>query len=287
MASSFAGFLPADAAVTFNAVSKISPEDVVQTVAGISALRAQILQKIATEEDSGLDDDDKEVVQEIVGQLFDAMRDTVQTGKLDIAGSVELGEKTLAVIAGVYVADPAKLETALRKFVDLAKKEKEFPGINYNADTHGDVRFHTMVVVPMDADEPVSPIWRILDGKLDIALGFGPKSVYLALGTDSLNRLKVAIDASKEQADKKVSPMAIGVSLAKVFEFASAMDPQPMLKAMAQELAKAEGKDHVTLTARPIQDGVNYQFLVEEGVLRLLGKAGRMATGGQAQALPE
>jgi hypothetical protein len=200
---------------------------------------------------------------------------------MDVAGSMAMDEKTMALIAGVYVAEPAKLETALRKFVDLAKKEKDFPGINYDADKYDDVRFHTMTV-PVPEKEPIS---RILDGKLDIALGFGSKSVYLALGTDSLKRLKAAIDGSKEQTDRKVAPMAIGVSLAKIFEFASAIDPQPMLKTMSQELAKADGKDHVTLIARPIEDGVNYQFLVEEGVLRLLGKASRMATGGPAPAL--
>ena len=51
----------------------------------------------------------------------------------------------------------------------------------------------------------------MLGDKLDVAVGIGAKSVYLAVGTDSLTLCKKLIDNSKADAGKQVPPFQLNV----------------------------------------------------------------------------
>ena len=92
------------------------------------------------------------------------------------------------------------MEGLLRKVAELAKDEPEFPGIKFNADTHANVRFHTLKLpVPADAGEDVR---NLLGDELEVAIGTGDKSFYLAFGKDSVGTLKKVIDQSAADAQK-------------------------------------------------------------------------------------
>jgi hypothetical protein len=278
VASAFGGFLVPDAAVTIGGAAKIAPDDVAQSVATLSAMRTKLLQQIATQENLP-DEKTKEALQQIANQVMDVVRDTFQSGKMDGGSALLLGEKKLTFVGGVYVANSAPLDAALRKFAETAVKDPDFPGIKFDADKHGDVRFHTMSV-PVPESEKIS---RVVGNKLDVAIGIAPNSAYLALGADGLTVLKSAIDKSVDATSAKVPPVKVDVSLAKVFDFAEALDDNPSVKMAAQQMAVSSGKDHISFVARPRHDGWNYRLQVEEGVLRLLGKLASGGAGMQAQ----
>ena len=65
--------------------------------------------------------------------------------------------------------------------------------IKFDADKHAGVSFHT-ASIPVPSDQNIS---KVVGDKLDVAVGIGEKSVYLALGTDSLKLAKKLIDKSK------------------------------------------------------------------------------------------
>ena len=44
--------------------------------------------------------------------------------------------------------------------------------------------------------------------------------------------------------------------------------------ALAKALEKADGKDHVTLTTKPVTNGFRVRLEAEEGLLKLLGSQG-------------
>ena len=59
---------------------------------------------------------------------------------------------------------------------------------------------------------------------------------------------------------------------------------RPALLALVEELAKSKGKDKVSLVVMPQKSGITIRLEAQEGVLRLLANAGKMAT--QAGGLP-
>jgi hypothetical protein len=279
-ASSFAGFLLPDAAAAMNISAKVGKDAMSQIAPALQSFRAQAAERIDAE--ARLPDPAaKKLAKEMVGEVLDAIQATLETGKIDAGAALTLGDKTMAVVAGAYVAEPSKLEDALKKFAKLMEGEDDFPGIKFNAETYNGVRFHT-TKIPVPQDDPVA---KVLGDKLDVAVGIGPKSVYLALGTDSIKLCKSVIDKSKADASKPVPPLQVNVALAPIFRFAAAMQDQPTITAMAEELAKSNGKDKVRLTVTP--DGLVTTIRIEaqEGVLKMLGAA-FMASGGLTGLAP-
>jgi hypothetical protein len=273
--SDFAGFLVPEAAASLNLSAKMAKDNTEQIVAALQTLRSHAQQHI--EADKKLSDDaTKKIAKEMVSEVFDAIQATVESGKIDAGATLNLSDKAMALVVGAYVADPNSLEAALKKFAKLAEKEPDFPGIKFDADKHGGVRFHT-ASLPVPKEEGIS---RVLGDKLDVAVGIGSKSAYLALGTDSLKLCKQLIDKSKSDASKRVPPFQLNVSLTPIFQFAAAMQDRPEVTAMAEELAKSQGKDHVRLVVTPQPNAVMLSLKAEEGVIRLLARAGRMATAG-------
>ena len=117
------------------------------------------------------------------------------------------------------MADPKALEDALKKFNQLVENEPNFPGIKFDAAKHNGVRFHT-TQIPVPQDDEIS---KVLGSRLDVALGIGSDSVYLALGSESLTLVKQLIDKSKTMTSKEVPPLQVNVLLAPIFQFAAAM----------------------------------------------------------------
>ncbi len=273
--SEFAGFLVPEAAASLNVSAKMEKANTEQIVAALKTVRAGALTHIDAD-DKLSDEATKKIAKEMVGEVFDAIQATVESGKIDAGATLNLSDKVMALVVGAYVADPKSLEDALKKFAKLAEKEPNFPGIKFDADKHGGVRFHT-ASLPVPKEEGIS---RVLGDKLDVAVGIGSKSAYLALGTDSLKLCKQLIDKSKSDASKRVPPFQLNVSLTPIFKFAAAMQDRPEVTAMAEELAKSQGKDHVRLVVTPQPNAVTFSIKAEEGVIQLLARAGRMATAG-------
>ena len=133
--------------------------------------------------------------------------------------TVNLSDKSIVIVAAAHVAEPQDLEEALKKFAKVMEQDRNFPGVKFNAAEHAGVKFHT-TTIKVPQDEKVA---KILGDKLDVAVGIGPKSAYLAVGPDSLKLCQSLIDKSKAEASKKVSPLRVDVSMASVFKFAAAV----------------------------------------------------------------
>jgi hypothetical protein len=276
--SDFAGFLVPDAAASLNLTAKMNKEDTQQIVAGLKTVREHAMQ--ALEKDDKLkDESSQKLAKEMVGQVFDAIQATVESGKIDAGATLNLSDKSMAFVVGAYVADPKPLEDALRKFVKLgAEKDPNFPAVKFDAAKHAGVRFHTASVSVPSEDK----ISKVIGNKLDVAVGLGANSVYLAVGTDSLNMCKSLIDKSKAETSKQLPPFQVNVALAPIFQFAAALQDEPAVAGMAKDLAQANGKDHVRLVVTPKDNSILIRLSAEEGVLQLLGTAFKNAQAGGA-----
>ncbi len=276
--SNFAGFLQPDAAASLNLTSELAESDAAQFVVALDAIRGQALQQI--EGENRLPDEaSKKLAKEMIDQVFDAIKATFESGKVDVGGTLKLDDNSMALVVGAYVADTKSLDEALRKFAKLMENEPNFPTIKFNAAEHAGVKFHsTSIDVPAD-----HKIHKIVGDTLDVSVGIGEKSVYLALGTDSLDMAKMLIDRSASEADKMLPPFQLNVALQPIFKFAAALqdDEESNMKTMSEDLAKTPGKDHVRLKYIRQENGGTIRLSAEEGVLQLLGNAlkGAQASG--------
>jgi hypothetical protein len=270
--SNFAGFVRDEAAVVIHAVSKIGPSDQEQMTGMVQTLRANTAKAIE-EEDLGAEGE--QAAKDLVNNLFDVLDATVKGGKMNVGAALLLEDKSLFFGAGLQVADGSKIEDGLRKLAELAKDEPDFPGVNFDADTHAGVSFHTMAV-PVPEDEAEA---RAMFGEtLNIVIGTSDSAAYFAAGTNAAATLKKIIDDSAQKAAVKMPPMQMVVSLTPIMQFATQF--QPDMAPLAVMLEGTDGKDHVTMSQTPIQNGVRMKIGVEEGVLKLIGTAATMFQGG-------
>ena len=275
--TNFAGFFQPDAAMMMTAASKMSEADIAQVDQMFEAVRKQV--KTAVENEADLPTEEaREVVQSALDDFLDAIQATFKAGVMDCGMVLNLAPNSLTFVAGGFIGEPAKVEAGLKKIVEVVKEEENFPGMQWNAQNHGDVSFHTMSVpIPADEQEP-----RQLFGEtVEVAIGIGKQSVYFALGRDCLEAAKGVIDASLAEPEKSVPPMELAVSLQQIMEMAAAFadgDEKPMLESIAGMLAnETAGRDHVRIVSKLVDNGILTRIEAEEGVLRAIGMAAMQA----------
>ena len=277
--TSYGGFLLPEAAMTLATATQMDAESAQESAKQIEAVRKTMLSELA--KNNHLPEEARKPIGDAVAELFDVAQSTIASGKMDAAGSVVLGDKKLTVLFAGAIKEPEKVQSAFQKLVSAAEKDANFnENVSIKSDKHAgaDLQIMSFKVKDDEAKE-------VFGDTLDVILGTGNNSVYLAAGNEALDRLKQAIDASAGSAGKKaIAPAEFRVSLAPVFRFASTVDKNNKLAPMmAEELAKSGGKDHVTVILRPIKNGVGYRFEAEEGVLQLLGTESRAAAAGAAK----
>lgn len=279
--TNYAGFYQPDAAATMTITSRMTESDIAQIDQMFGAIRKQV--KAAVEKESELKTEEaKQTVQSALDDFLDAAQATLNTGMLDGGMVLNLAPSSLTFVAGGFIGEPTKVLSGLKKIEGVAQEDEDFPGIQWDAASHGDISFHTMQV-PLPEDEEEA---RQLFGEtLDVAVGIGKKSVYFALGRECLDTAKSVIDTSLANPGKSVPPMEFTVSLKQVMAMAAEFvesDQKAMVEGIAAMLAnESAGRDHVRMVVKTIPGGILTRFEAEEGVLRAIGMAAMQA---QAQA---
>ncbi|MCG8448368.1 MAG: hypothetical protein MI725_02155 [Pirellulales bacterium] len=285
--TNFAGFFQPDAAMMVSFASKASEADIAQIQQVFSAVRKQVGTAIDQEAGSA-SDEDRAVIKSAVDDFLDAFLATLQGGIVDGGAVLNLAPNSATLVAGGLVGDPGKVESGLKKLTELAEKEdSDFPGVQWNADSHADVQFHTMSVpIPADEQEPR----QLFGDTLNVAVGIGQKSAFFALGRDCLDAVKSVIDDSAANPEKSVAPMEMTIALQQFLEVAASMadqDDKANIEMITDMLANsADGRDHVRIVVQPIPNGARTRIEAEEGVLRAIGlavmQAQMQAAGAQA-----
>lgn len=291
--SNYAGFYQPESAACLTFIAKSDPKfnerGIEQLKVTMSALREQIANGIDKDDEDLLKNaNTKAALKKAVFGFLDAFEETAATGKSAGGAVLDLSPDWLTVVVGCYVKDPSKFDESLRELAKIAEKEPDFPGVNWNADEHEGITFHTMQV-PIGDDDDDEQAKKLLGPTADFSIGVGKESVYFGFGRDNLGRTKEIIDSSLAQPNKSM-PIAewmvsLGPIMEVVAEFSDSDDPQQkkILQTIVQMLRnESQGKDHVTAVATPIKNGLRYRIIIEEGVLRALGKAAAAASQAAA-----
>jgi hypothetical protein len=268
--SAFAGFLLPDAALTFHGHGQSSDAEVEQVTAMLAQLRGQAMKGI--DQDGNLsNDEERQTAKTVVNELLDVADATVKAAKMDCGAALVLKPGSLGFVAGGFVADGQKIAEAVKKLAGLAAtKDPNFPGVNFDAETYEGVKFHT-AKIPMRT--PNEQVRTILGDPMELVIGTGKQSAYVAFGKDPSRLLKSVLDASSSDSGKNLPPSQLRVSLSPVLAFVAAADPNPQIKAALEAAKEYAGNDAISLTSTPIKNGCAVRLEVEEGVLKAIGGA--------------
>ena len=66
---------------------------------------------------------------------------------------------------------------------------------------------------------------------MDVVVGTGEQSVYLAFGKNPQQALEKVLDRSQENANQEMLPAEMSVALKPILRFAAALDSNPAVKA--------------------------------------------------------
>ena len=282
--TNLAGFYQPSAAMTMTLVNKGDPElmkeNIAQFKAAIDGAREQVNQKI--DENSAVSDEQRQAMKDAASNLFDVVEATVKSGQIDGGAALQLSPDSMTLVAGMIVQQPEKIEAALKKLEAAAGDDPQFPGIQWNAASHAGVHFDT-IRLPVPADQ--EPLRKMLGEETELAIGIGPNAVYVALGRDWETAINQALDASAAEPDKAVPLAEFSMSLGQIMQTAAALGKEED-RAKTQMLAdmlrdEAQGLDHVRMIAQIIPNGERVRIEVEEGVLRVIGKAAAQAQQAQ------
>jgi hypothetical protein len=265
--SRFAGFKNVDEAALKGVVSlNLTENDITQ----MKDLLATVQEELNVRVDNfNLGDEHiKDLLKGFVEKLMDINRKTAESGKTDLGFALK-GKGPFTLLLGSYVSDDSAATKLLDELVDTVENEAGFYGIEKNVVEHKGVKF-SRVLLPIPPGDEGDALSGLFGYDLELVIGIGPKSVYVGLGTNSLDGLKKAIDDSEESASEAVSPVEIVAKLAPLVKVAAeGQKDNPNAALLAQSLDGS--KDTLTITMKPAPNGMNIHFEGEEGVLKLIG----------------
>ena len=283
------GFHRPDAAMTLLAAGTNPPELIEQQreqlEAMINMFRKQIDQAIDEQSEIELSAEQRETLKSAAADMMDAYEAMAFAGKSDLGGSIEFVEGELSFIAAATLEKPEKLESALKKLVEVLESEPDFPAMAWDADSLGDVAMHRLSVpLPPDALNAAP----ILGEVVDFTIGFGPNAVYLATGPKGAEDMKAAINASKSSAGPLEHPAEMLISVDKILRVVEPYaDAQaaPILDSLMTAFEELpEDSDQISFRVIRIDNGALLRYEINEGILKAAGKAveaqGRAAAGG-------
>ncbi|WP_146446383.1 hypothetical protein [Botrimarina colliarenosi] len=289
--SGVAGFHRPTAAMSL-LTSGVTPPELLekqkgQTEAAIEMVRTQIDKALQEQIEAGKLPDDPDVQAAIEGatdDLVDVYADMLRTGRIEIGGSLDLAGEGFDLIVGGYVVDPSKVESAFKKLAEAASKDEKFPGVEWGYATHSGVTLHGMTVpVPAEAGQ----LREAVGESVRVIMGVGNERVYFAAGPRGEESLKAAIDGSAALTDKTILPGELIVSVGQVLGAAEKVAPPnaaPMIGLILDAMKDTPpGADRLVITSEAIDRGMRVRYLIEEGVLKAIGKAAATAAAMQQQ----
>ena len=266
----FAGFAVPGAAMTLLEAETLGNQDVANFKATVVNYKATIGKMLDANEQLG---DKRELAKQLVGDILDVVEKTVELKKIDLGMSVVLDDGRV-LVAGMRIAEGAKLESALKKLVKgiAADEPKVAEIVKLDAEKYEGVSFH---VVTIPVPDPKAAEW--LGQTVQIVVGTSPSALYFGAGKGPVDAIKKAIDASKASPQKAINPVEMVISATPIAKFFATVIPaqedaqaKKNFEKAASLLAKSGGKDHVTITVKAIPNGATMRLNVESGVTKTI-----------------
>jgi hypothetical protein len=282
----FAGFHMAEAAFACSWSGQLTDSEADTVKSVLEAAHAKAIEDIEKKGKSK-SKSHQNAAKAFVGELFDVIGGIAGSKRLDGAVSLLLEPDSATLLAAEYVPGAAKLENLARQFADLVADDhpevKDFVTVKANIEEYQGVRFHAVSMPIPDDAENRDKVVALIGETLEVVLGIGEDSVYLAAGREPLATLKKAIAASIDSSIE-VPPLRMSIGLRSLAGFLAEMadseDERTKASILAKILGKAENQDHLVFTAAPVAGGLRLRLEVEGGIVKAIGAMSTMLPPG-------
>lgn len=221
------------------------------------------------------------------GPLWRAVRESLVEESVDGGIAAVIRSDRFTLVVGGFVADGAKLQDRIEELARSASARPQgaaAPAWKADAAQYQGVRLHVLSLpIPNDAPDRLLLV-RALGDAAEIAVGIGPRSLYVAAGKNPVQAIRQVIRDSKAKTPRKPAPVQFSLALGPLARFVGDASGGPVaLQAarMADHLEQSGAKDRVRLTAQPVEHGAQARLEIEEGVLGAL-----VSLAAPAQAAP-
>ena len=262
-----AGFLTESAAAQMNLSASFDTAQAEQINLSLETLRTQAIAQI--QNDPTIPNEElRGLAIKAISTFMDVGKATLSSGKMDMAGSVDLTDEGISVIAAAVVPQAEQLDQIVRDFVKIAtEQDPSFPEVEIDAQKKGNTSFH---VIRIPIPEYEAEARSAFGESVEVSIGMGPDRIYIGVGKDNLKRLSAAIDASAADKGKKVSAALLKGSVHRILQFAAEQTQDLTLQQAAAAAASITGKDTASMELSVIKNGARYRIEVEAGVLKAI-----------------
>ena len=224
-----------------------------------------------------------------VADFWQSIRESLLAESVDGGVAIAARANGLTLTLGGSIPDGAKLERRLKEMAAVTTEQASGEGLTWKLDVarFQDIRLHEVSIpIPKNAKDRATLV-RLLGESMEAAVGIGDQSVYVAMGKNPVAAIKHVAQGSRAKGPRKQQPVQVTLSLATLARFLADLkldNDVPQLARLADLLEQTGGKDHVKLTAGPIERGLHARLETEEGVLRAL--ANLLGSAQPARAAP-
>jgi hypothetical protein len=189
--SQFASVIREDAAAFYHAATSISPEAVEQTRNRVATSLKAVRNALANEDN--LTPTQQMEISAVIDRVADLAVNSISEGRANIGALLLADQDDFRFVFGSFVADG---DEAAKIVKDLAKNVENEPGaprFKFDQSKYKGVSMHW---IEADVPEHEEEARRVFGETLRVHIGTGPKSVYLAVGNNSVDRKSTRLNSS-------------------------------------------------------------------------------------------
>ncbi|MFG0290310.1 MAG: hypothetical protein ACF8CQ_19180 [Rhodopirellula sp. JB044] len=270
--SAYATVVRDDAAAYIHAAASVSQETVKQARGSIKGA-VEMAGKALGQSDE-LSESEVGEVTEVINRIADLILESYEEGKLDAGALLLTDAGSMKFAFGSFVSDGAEAASIVKDIANKLQGHQDAPRFEFDRDTYRGVTMHLIEAdVPADEDE----VRKVFGETVRVHIGTGEKSVYVALGDQS-------VDLMKEMIDGAATPVAAGDDLARIelnlmpiLQYAQSVESNDAIASMIDALSRADDAGTLRIVSKAIDNGQRSRIVLGDGLLRAIGGAVREA----------
>lgn len=271
--SQFASVIRDDAAAYYHAATSIGPEAIEQTRTTMKSSMNSVSGMLENQDD--LSPGQAADIKILIDQIAELAMKSIEEGRADMGALLLTTEDSFQFVFGAFVADGDEAAQIVKDVAAELENEPDAPRFEFDRSTYNDVTMHLVEAdVPASEDEAR----KVFGDKLQVHVGTGDKSVYVAIGKESESLMKELIDSRDADKDADRPIGQFNLKLKPILEFAQSVESNEAIASMIEELSRANDEGLLTMVQDSIENGQQTNITIGEGLLKAIG-----AAAGQAQ----
>ncbi len=276
--SQFASVIRSNAAAYYHAATSIGPEAIEQTRMSLKSSMKSVSAMLEGQDDltPGQADD----IKIMIDQIVELSVKSISEGRADMGALLLTAEDSFQFVFGAFVADGDEAAQIVKDVAAKLENEPGAPRFEFDRSTYEGVAMH---LVEADVPEKEDEARKVFGDKLQVHVGTGEKSVYLAIGKDCESLMKELINDSDSDSSADRPIGQLNVKLKPILEFAQSIESNEAIAAMIEELARSSDEGMITMIQDGIENGQATKITIGEGLLKAVGAAAQKAQAAKMQ----